>query len=121
MNFDKPSETLGPLFVGAVSAACMQSRTGWWLNSGTGIACTVATLFLLAVLFASWKAASPWPRAIGLWVGSMTGLTASLFWIGPGTIWPIVLIVASIITACTVIAGTGVGRLCCFGYDCGHG
>jgi hypothetical protein len=42
----------------------------------------------------------------------MTGLGASLIWMGPGTIWPIVLIVSSIMSACTVVAGSGVGRLC---------
>jgi hypothetical protein len=113
MKLDKPSETMVPLLVGALSAAYMQSRTGWWLNSGTGVAFTVGVLFLLGAFFASWTAGSPRARAIALWVGSMTGLAASLFWMGPGTIWPIVLIVSSIISACTVMAGSGVGRLCC--------
>jgi hypothetical protein len=120
MNLDKPSETIIPMFVSALSAACMQSWTGWWLNSGTGVALTVATLFLLALFSASWKAGSPWPCAIALWVGSMAGLTASLFWMGPGTIWPIVLIVSGIITACTVMMGSGVGRLWCSIYRFGH-
>ena len=42
----------------------------------------------------------------------MTGLAASLVWMGPGTIWPIVLLVSSVLTACTVLAGISVGRPC---------
>jgi len=114
MNLYQPSETTVPVLVGALSAAYMQSWTGWWLNSGSGVAVTVAMLLLLAAFFASWTAESPWSRAIALWVGSMTGLAATLFWIGPGTIWPIVLVASSIITACTVIAGTGMGRFVVF-------
>jgi hypothetical protein len=114
MKLSTPSETIVPLLVGALSAAYTQSQTGWWLNSGTGVAFTTAALFLLAAFFASWRAGSPRARAMALWVGSMTGLTASLFWLGPGTIWPIVLIVSSIMSACTVAVGSGVGRLCCY-------
>jgi hypothetical protein len=119
MKLYKPLETIVPLLVGALSAAYMQSWTGWWLNSGTGVAFTMSMLFLLALFFASWRAGSPWPRVIALWVGSMTGMAASLFWMGPGTIWPIVLVVSGIITACTVMVGSGVGRLCCSTYGFG--
>lgn len=112
MKHSKPSETIVPLLMGAMSVAYLQSRTGWWLNSGTGVVFTMAVLFLLAALIATWRAGSPWARARALWVGSMTGLAASLVWTGPGTIWPIVLIVSSMITACTVLAGSGVGRWC---------
>jgi hypothetical protein len=52
----------------------------------------------------------PWARAIALWAGAMIGLTASLWCIGPGTIWPIVLIVSSVLAACAVTAGISVGR-----------
>jgi hypothetical protein len=112
MKNDTRSEALVPFLIGALCAAYMQSWTGWWLNSGTGVAFTTAALFLLAAFVASWNAGSLWIRAIALWVGAMTGLTASLVWMGPGTIWPIVLIVSGLITACAVMAGSGVGRLC---------
>jgi hypothetical protein len=107
----RSSDTLVPLVIGAVSAASLQACTGWWLNSGTGVACTVALLFLLALCVGLWSPGSPWARAIALWAGAMTGLAASLWWIGPGTIWPIVLIVSSVLTACAVMAGISVGRL----------
>ena len=107
----RPSETLVPLAMGAATAASMQAWTGWWLNSGIGVAYTVTVLFVLALCFGLWSPGSPWARAIALWAGAMTGLAASLWWIGPGTIWPIVLIVSSVLTACAVISGISVGRL----------
>jgi hypothetical protein len=109
MKRDTRSQTIVPMLIGGLSAVYMQSWTGWWLNSGSGVAFTVAVLFLLAAFFAFWRAGSPWVGAIALWVGSMTGLTANLLWMGPGTIWPIVLIVSCVITAGTVMVGSGVG------------
>ena len=105
------SDTLVPLLTGAVSAAAMQAWTGWWLNSGTGVAWTLALLFLLAALVGTRNTRSPWAGPVALWAGSMTGLTISLFWLGPGTIWPIVLLVSSVLTAGTIMVGIGVRRV----------
>ena len=105
-------ETFVPLVTGAVTAASLQAYTGWWLNSGSGVACTVAVLFLLALCVGLSSPRSLWVRASALWAGAMTGLVASLCWIGPGTIWPLVLMVSSVFTACAVLAGISVGRLC---------
>jgi hypothetical protein len=104
------SETLVPLLTGAVSAAAMQAWTGWWLNSGTGVVWTLATLFLFAALVGSVNVRSPLAAPVALWTGSMTGLTLSLFWLGPGTIWPIVLLVSSVLTAGTIMLGMSVHR-----------
>jgi hypothetical protein len=106
-----PFGTLVPLLIGAVSAASLQACTGWWLNSGIGVAWTVAVLFLLALCVGSWSPRSPWARATALWAGVMTGLAASLFWIGPGTIWPIVLTVSGVLSASAVLAGISVGQM----------
>ena len=95
---------------GAVVAAYAQTVTGWWLNSGKGVSLTATVLFVLALFFGSWGT-SPWPRAVSLWIGAMVGLTASLFWTGPGSIWPIVLGITSGITAVVVLFGTGLGML----------
>jgi hypothetical protein len=105
------SETLVPLLTGAVSAAAMQVWTGWWLNSGTGVAWTLALLFLLAALVGTQHTLSEWAGPVALWAGSMMGLTISLFWLGPGTIWPIVLLVSSVLTAGTIMVGIGVRRV----------
>ena len=89
-----PFDTWVPLVTGAATAASLQAYTGWWLNSGTGVACTLAVLFLLALYVGLSSSRSLYVRGIALWAGAMTGLAASLFWIGPGTIWPIVLTVS---------------------------
>jgi hypothetical protein len=105
------SEALVPLLIGAMSAVVMQGWTGWWLNSGTGVAWTLAMLFLCAALVGSRNGRSLWAGPVALWAGSMTGLTISLFSLGAGTIWPIVLLVSSVLTAGTIVVGIGVGRV----------
>ena len=66
----RPFGTLVPLLIGAVSAASLQTCTGWWLNSGTGVACTFAVLFLLALCVGLWSPRSPWARATATWAGA---------------------------------------------------
>lgn len=114
MNLYKPTDLLLPL-TGALSVSYLQASNGWWLNSESGVALTIAVLFLLATFVGSRTTRLTYVRAAELWAGSMTGLAASLFWLGPGTIWPIVLVVSSVITGCAVIAGVGVGRYTRYG------
>ncbi|MES1254813.1 MAG: hypothetical protein ABUS56_04350 [Acidobacteriota bacterium] len=99
-----------PLLVGAVVAASLQGVAGWWLNSGRGVAVTLAGVFACAVLFA-WRGGGSRRRAAALWVGVMAGLAACLVATGPGTIWPIVLVVSAGLTAVTTLAGTRIGGL----------
>jgi hypothetical protein len=101
-----------PLLVGAISAAALQAKRGWWLNSGRGVAVTVVVLFALGVIVGCGRVGSGWTRTTALWVGVMMGLTVTLWWMGPGTLWPIVWVVSSAITACAVLAGTAVGWVC---------
>ena len=82
---------------------------GWWLNSGTGVLRTVLGLLALGVFAALWRSGSPWIRACALWAGAISGSAAILFSIGPGTIWPIVLVFAAAITAGAVFGGAFVG------------
>ena len=82
---------------------------GWWLNSGTGVLRTVLGLLALGVFAALWRSGSPWIRACALWAGAISGSGVILFSIGPGTIWPIVLVFAAAITAGAVFAGAVVG------------
>jgi hypothetical protein len=70
---------------------------------------TLALLALLAALVGT-KDAIAVGGARGVVGGSMMGLTISLCWLGPGTMWPIVLLVSSVLTAGTVVVGIGVRR-----------
>jgi hypothetical protein len=99
-----------PLTIGLLSATLPQLAGGWWLNSGRGVLTTMAVLFGTAIGVCLRPDAS-WFRAKAMSIGALAGMTATLFWIGPGTIWPIVLVVAAALTCTAVFAGAGVARI----------
>jgi len=78
---------------------------GWWLNSGRGVALALAILFALGAAAAVGRR-ERWPRRAGaVAFGSTVGSAAMLFRIGPGTIWPIVLVTAAALSAAAAFAG----------------
>src|SRR5438477_420426 len=95
--------------LGFAVVATMQAVGGWWLNSGAGVLRTVLLLLVLGVFAALRRRGSPWVRGCALWAGAISGTTVVLFWIGPGTIWPIALAFAASITAGAVFGGAFVG------------
>ncbi len=95
-----------PLFVGVVFAAALQVSMGWWLDSGPGVVTTIAALFVVGVIFAA-----DTRKARDLWIGVMVGMVAALVWRGPGTIWPIVIVVAGVLTGVTIAAAWAARRL----------
>ena len=96
-------------FVGIAVALALYPFTGWWLNSSEGVKITLPVLFGVAVL-----AGGGWARAMWLWLGVMAGMIGLLGWVGPGNIWPIVLVLAALLTAGAIGAGSlvraGFGR-----------
>ena len=107
-----------PFVTGIVTMASLQVQNGWWLNSGICIIWTLLVLLLQAVLLGeSGSGALRVQREATLWVGSMIGLAGVLFWLGPGTIWPIVLIISSAMTGGAVLLGMLVGFALS---PCGH-
>jgi hypothetical protein len=103
-------EGVGPLTLGLLIAMLLQMAGGWWLNSGRGVASTMTVLFGAAIGVCL-RSDAPWFRASAMSIGAVAGMTAMLFWFGPGTIWPIVLVVAAALTGTAVFAGAGVARL----------
>jgi hypothetical protein len=110
------SKFLALALLGGIAAALAQrfAPTGWWLNSGQGVALTMGVLAALAVPVGAaalaWPigaAALAWPGA--LWAGANLGLAIVLFHIGPGTIFPIVLAVGGGLSALAIAAGSLVG------------
>jgi len=101
--------TVAAFVAGAVTAIFVQLTYGWWLNSGTGVLRTSAVLFAMGFLIALARSESPWRKAAALWAGAFGGITGVLFWSGPGTIWPIVLVFAAAITAGSIFAGSWAG------------
>jgi hypothetical protein len=103
---------------GGIAAAFAQrfTPTGWWLDSGQGVVVTSVVLILLAVPIGAAALSGPWqPRSAvwpsALWAGANIGLTVVLFTIGPGTIFPIVLVFGAGISALAVGAGSLIGML----------
>ena len=70
---------LPPVVAGMVIPIAVQAITGWWLNSGRGVACVDGALFALAVGFGIRGTPSAAARLVGLWAGAQIGLTAYLF------------------------------------------
>jgi len=99
-----------PLTIGLLAAMLSQMASGWWLNSGRGVVATMAVLFGTAIGVCL-RSDAPWFRATAMAIGAIAGMTAMLFWIGPGTIWPIVLVVAAALTCTAVYAGAGLTRI----------
>jgi hypothetical protein len=87
-------------FVGIAATLALYPFTGWWLNSSEGVRITLPVLFGVAVLVAGC-----WERATWLWLGVLAGMTGLLGWLGPGNIWPIVLVVAALLTAVAIGMG----------------
>jgi hypothetical protein len=99
-----------PFLVGFVSAIALQRVTGWWLNSGSGVAITLVALLAIAALVGRFGTSSPMRRAVALWAGTLVGMAAVLFWTGPGTLWPIVLVVAAVLCAVPIGVGVLIGQ-----------
>ena len=51
MKTPRLADLLPPLFAGALIPVYMQTVTGWWLNSGRGVAYTGGALLTLLALF----------------------------------------------------------------------
>ena len=87
------------LVAGAVSAVVSQLLTGWWLDSGRGVALMMAMLCVLSNALVWFDRRAP----LALWVGMINATTVILFTIGPGSIFPIVLTFAAGLSALAVV------------------
>jgi len=108
----------GLALLGGVAAAAVQplTPTGWWLNSGRGVAITTITLAVLAAVVAARVLKRPVrsreaAAVAALWAGANIGMAVMLFRAGPGTIFPIVLALGAGISALAIGAGSLAGAL----------
>jgi hypothetical protein len=108
--------TLVLVLVGGLVAAFVQpfTPTGWWLNSSWGVAVTSAALALTAIAV-RFRTRSVRNQAVAasaaLWFGANIGFAVVLFRSGPGTLFPIVLIIGAGIAAVAVGAGSLMGAI----------
>jgi hypothetical protein len=99
-----------PSVVGLVAAVSLYPAVGWWLNSGRGVVAATTVLFAAALVICL-PSTERWRRAAALWIGALVGMAVTLFWSGPGTIWPIVMVVAAALAGAAIFSGAGVARL----------
>jgi hypothetical protein len=106
------------VLIGGITAALTQpfTPTGWWLNSGRGVAITSTVLVLLAAASGFLIRSGPLSRdravaAAALWTGANIGIAVVLFIVGPGTVFPIVLAIGAGISAAAVGAGSAIGAV----------
>jgi hypothetical protein len=106
--------TLVLVLVGGIVAAVVQplTPTGWWLNSGRGVAVTGAALALTAIavgFLARSLGSQSMAAGAALWFGANLGFALVLFRSGPGTLFPIVLAIGAGIAAIAVGVGSLIG------------
>jgi hypothetical protein len=99
------TKSIVPFIVGAAVPVLAQQTVGWWLDSGRGVAIVSSSLVVLAVIFAVLRPADGWRQALALALGSFAASAALLAWTGPGTIWPIVLVVAAMLLTLAALLG----------------
>lgn len=96
-----------PFVLGVCVPLLLQRFVGWWLDSGRGVALMIAVLCAIAIGFALVRPSRPWRSAWSVGAGGFAGSAALLSWNGPGTIWPIVLVVAAALSLTAAFAGAG--------------
>jgi hypothetical protein len=82
------------------------NHIGWFLNSGTGILLTLAVVVSVAILVEALdRSLSPW-RPCWLTAGITIAFVGYLFAIGPGNLFPIVIVMGlTILIPTALIAG----------------
>jgi hypothetical protein len=84
---------------------------GWFLNSGTTIVITLAVLAAAAIVIELVdRPFLPW-RPIWMTAGVWTAMMVYLFAIGPGNLFPIVIVMASFMLIPTVVVAGYVGMM----------
>lgn len=95
----------------ALSAVQILVPGGWWLDSRFGVLSTGAALAALTMVMTtvgSSASRDQWCLVCSIWLGATMGLTFRLIAIGPGTIFPIVIVVGTPI----LVGATAVGWAC---------
>lgn len=86
---------------GVIAAVVSQLSTGWWLNSGQGVAVMMAMLCALSIALVWLDRMAP----LALWVGTTNATIVILFLTGPGSILPIVMVFAGALSALAILPG----------------
>jgi hypothetical protein len=102
---------LGALAFLAADFALARTGAGWFLNSGRGVLVVAAVLGVLAILVGSVRTVPLRVGGAALVAGAVVAMVGTLFVVGPGTIFPIVIVVGTAVIAVAVAAGTMLAAL----------
>jgi hypothetical protein len=96
------------LFLTTSQAPIAVDDRGWFLNSGRNVATIGSVIGVVSALIAArrqWRLRDT--ATFGL--GVLIAMVATLFTIGPGTIFPIVIIIGAALAGVATLVGTAVG------------
>ena len=96
------------LFLTTPSSRLAIKDPGWFLNSGVNVATISGVIAVVAAFVAvrrRWRIGDT--AIFGL--GILIAMAGTLFTIGPGTIFPIVIVVGAVVAGVAILAGTAVG------------
>ncbi len=82
---------------------------GWFLNSGRGVVVVGAALAALAVVVGLVGSLPLVPSGSALAFGAVAAMAVSLFVVGPGTIFPIVIAVGTMVITIAIAIGLALG------------
>jgi len=83
----------------------------WFLNSARAVGFTMLCLFVVGLLAGSANRHDAVTRGINALAGASIAMAVTLMVIGPGTIFPIVIVAGTLILAVAIAAGAVVGSL----------
>ena len=84
---------------------------GWFLNDQQAGLSVLATVALVSALVAAFRTTRWLASGATFTAGAVVAMTIVLFAIGPGTIFPIVIAVGTVVLAAAAFLGTGLGWL----------
>ena len=95
-----------PAAVGMFIAIVMNTG-GWWLDDGTRLRNMLIVLAVAALIVGFvGDPKHTTRRETTLWLGFVVGMAGVLFAIGPGTIFPIVIVMGAGLAAVSILVGT---------------
>jgi hypothetical protein len=98
------------MFVRVGDAPIVLDGSGWFLNSGVGVALVVGVLAgACAVLAVATPQSNVWRVSGAFAGGAIAAMIVSLFAIGPGTLFPIVIAIGGGLIVIAALAGGAVG------------
>jgi hypothetical protein len=97
-----------PLLLATRAVPGGMNAPGWFLNSGRNVLLVAAILAAGAAILSVRRRASV-PDVVSYGIGAVAAMSVTLFAIGPGTIFPIVIAFGSCVVALAVLAGASCG------------